>query len=72
MATFGIIIGIPAGTVFLYFIFKELGFGGLGEMHAVTYITAFEISEIFVFLVVLLTKHHVKQVDMNASLKSLE
>lgn len=50
-----------ARTVFLYFIFKELGFGGLGEMHAVTYITAFAISELFVFLVVLLTRHHVKQ-----------
>ncbi|MCH4071849.1 FtsX-like permease family protein [Pseudoramibacter sp.] len=72
MATFGILIGIPAGTAFLYFIFKKLEFGGLGEMHAVTYILAFVISELFVFLVVLLTKHHVKRVDMNASLKSLE
>ena len=72
MSIIGIIIGIPLGILFLYFVFTLLDFGGIQDIKITSYFLAFFISFIFVVIVTLITKHKIKAVDMNESLKSVE
>lgn len=72
MSIIGIIIGIPLGILFLYFVFTLLDFGGVQDIKITSYFLAFFISFIFVVIVTLITKHKIKEVDMNESLKSVE
>lgn len=72
MATIGILLGIPAGMVFLNRIFVMMDFSKLSDVKWYSYVLAFVISEVFVILVVLMTRKQIRRVDMNDSLKSVE
>ncbi len=72
MSLIGIISGIPLAILFLHIIFTMLDFGAIKDIHWYSYILAFIISLIFVFIVILMTKRKIKKVDMNESLKSIE
>jgi putative ABC transport system permease protein len=72
MSLIGIIIGIPLAIVFLNIIFTMLDFGKISDINWYSYVLAFVISVIFVLIVIFITKHKIKKVDMNESLKSVE
>ncbi len=72
MSLIGIIVGIPLAIVFLNIVFTMLDFGKISDINWYSYILAFVISVIFVVIVIFITKHKIKKVDMNESLKSVE
>lgn len=72
MATIGIVLGIPGGMLFLNRIFVMMDFSKLSDVRWYSYVLAFAISELFVWIVVRMTRYQIRKVDMNDSLKSVE
>lgn len=72
MALIGVILGIPSGLYFLYFIMKYLEFGSINDIGIITYILSFILVFIFIIIVNLILIPKIKKVNMNDSLKSLE
>lgn len=72
MALFGIILGIPLGYGFLYFVFAYMDFGTMSVVQWQTYLYSVLLVVVFVALVDLLLARKIRKIDMNASLKSVE
>ncbi len=68
----GIILGIPLGILFLFIVFTMMNFGSISSIKITSYFLTFFISVLFVIIVFIITKNKIKNVDMNASLKSLD
>lgn len=71
-ALIGVIVGIPLGVTFLDMVFRMMAFGGVESIKATSYLLSFVISVIFIFVVFILTQNKIKNIDMNASLKSID
>lgn len=71
-ALIGVIIGIPLGVTFLDMVFRMMEFGGVESIKVTSYLLSFVISVVFIFVVFILTQNKIKNIDMNASLKSID
>jgi putative ABC transport system permease protein len=72
MVIFGIIIGLPLGVGFTYFIFTYVDFGSIGDLSWYYYFIVTGLELLTSALVDLLLYPRIIGIDMNASLKAVE
>lgn len=72
MCFVGIILGIPAGILLVYWIFNALAFGDFSQIAWSSYVGSAGIAFAFVIIVAVLLIPKIKIIDMNDSLKSVE
>ncbi len=68
----GILIGIPAGVLLLYYIFKSMNFGSIKEIKFTSAIYTVLLVFTFIAIVDLILSRKIIKVNMNDSLKSNE
>ena len=71
-SVFGVILGLPAGYVFLRFFFKYLEFGRVGDIEWYWYAVTAVLILASVITVSFLLYPKIKKIDMNSSLKNVD
>ncbi len=68
----GTMLGLPAGALLCFFVFKVMGFGSLPGIGWYCWLLTPLLSMLFTFLVTLALRRKILKVDMNDSLKAIE
>lgn len=72
MATMGIILGIPLGTLLIWFLLEYLNFGSVLDVRWYTYFVSAGLVVFFILIVDLLLIKKIIKIDMTTSLKSVD
>lgn len=72
MCSIGALLGVPAGCLFIQFVFDFVGIGTVSDVNWWTYLVTPVLTMLFCFLSTRLLRRKITGTDMNASLKTLE